>query len=225
MSPVSNGTSATSFESVLVALATPIDGFDTTPCHSRSRKIRCDGAKPVCHNCHTRPPTGSAMGECNYDPAPKRRGPDKVQGARTRTTHPRDEQGEPPRRRRRRTATAPEEPVALPSELFTPPSHSSGPSSHLLHMQTALPLPSFPSLQSHRDVVTDVQQSLLTLADVSQSLLDQPPHNVRYPPSASTVVFSHAFPGAPVQGHHPVRSSSTLFTAAYHPHPTIAPVV
>ncbi|EIM80476.1 uncharacterized protein STEHIDRAFT_126004 [Stereum hirsutum FP-91666 SS1] len=171
----------------------------------RSRKIRCDGAKPVCHNCHTRPPTGSTMGECNYDPTPKRRGPDKVQGARTRTTHPRDEQGEPPKRRRRRTTTttAPEQPVAhLPSELFTAPPHSQGPSSHLLHSQTALPLPSFPSLQSHRDVVTDVQQNLLTLADVSQSLLDQPPHNVRYPPSATTSVFSHAFPGAPVHGHH-----------------------
>lgn len=73
--------------------------------------------------------------------------------------------------------------------------------------------------------MTDVQQNLLTLADVSQSLLDQPPHNVRYPPSATTSVFSHAFPGAPVHGHHSVRSSSTLFSAVHHPHRTIAPVL
>ncbi|KAJ7095744.1 hypothetical protein B0H15DRAFT_774458 [Mycena belliarum] len=47
----------------------------------RTRKIRCDGAKPICHNCNKRSSGGS---ECNYDPLPKRRGPDKTPGARQR---------------------------------------------------------------------------------------------------------------------------------------------
>jgi len=50
--------------------------------HSRTRKIRCDGAKPICHNCSRRS-TGSG-GTCSYDSAPKRRGPDKTPGARQR---------------------------------------------------------------------------------------------------------------------------------------------
>ena len=49
------------------------------PHPSRSRKIRCDGAKPTCHNC-----TRRANLTCVYDPAPKRRGPDKTPGARQR---------------------------------------------------------------------------------------------------------------------------------------------
>ena len=47
---------------------------------SRSRKIRCDGAKPKCQKCSRR------SSECDYDPAPKRRGPDKKPGARQRTS-------------------------------------------------------------------------------------------------------------------------------------------
>ncbi|KAG6330724.1 hypothetical protein ID866_8364, partial [Astraeus odoratus] len=47
----------------------------------RTRKIRCDGAKPACHNCVHRT---KADDECSYDAAPKRRGPDKVPGARQR---------------------------------------------------------------------------------------------------------------------------------------------
>ncbi|KAF8630832.1 hypothetical protein AX17_005191 [Amanita inopinata Kibby_2008] len=46
----------------------------------RTRKIRCDGAKPVCHNCCRR----SHNAECVYDAVPKRRGPDKTPGARQR---------------------------------------------------------------------------------------------------------------------------------------------
>ncbi|KAJ7147121.1 hypothetical protein C8R43DRAFT_890324 [Mycena crocata] len=47
----------------------------------RTRKIRCDGAKPICHNCGKRASGGN---DCNYDPLPKRRGPDKTPGARQR---------------------------------------------------------------------------------------------------------------------------------------------
>ncbi|KAF8582821.1 hypothetical protein K439DRAFT_1350360 [Ramaria rubella] len=46
----------------------------------RSRKIRCDGAKPKCQKCARR------SSECDYDAAPKRRGPDKKPGARQRTS-------------------------------------------------------------------------------------------------------------------------------------------
>jgi hypothetical protein len=72
---------------------------------SRVRKIRCDGAKPVCHHCCQR----GGDEQCTYDSLPKRRGPDRVQGARTRGARPNEGDGEPPRRRRRRTATVGQE--------------------------------------------------------------------------------------------------------------------
>ncbi|KAF7356195.1 hypothetical protein MVEN_00950900 [Mycena venus] len=39
----------------------------------QTRKIRCDGAEPMCNNCGRRGST-----ECNYYPLPERRGPDKM---------------------------------------------------------------------------------------------------------------------------------------------------
>jgi hypothetical protein len=92
----------------------PIHSTDCAfPLHSRTRKIRCDGAKPVCHNCYRRQAPASAssvdttslvnitssptsatspthadlMGPCCYDSAPKRRGPDKKPGSRQRISH------------------------------------------------------------------------------------------------------------------------------------------
>ncbi|OSD07202.1 hypothetical protein PYCCODRAFT_1430448 [Trametes coccinea BRFM310] len=61
----------------------------------RGRKIRCDGAKPICHNCSRRAENPQL---CTYDTAPKRRGPDRVPGARQRST---GGPAEKPRRRRR----------------------------------------------------------------------------------------------------------------------------
>ncbi|KAF5382644.1 hypothetical protein D9615_002795 [Tricholomella constricta] len=71
----------------------------------RARKIRCDGAKPVCHNCSKR---AAGNNECNYDPIPKRRGPDKTPGARQRPAKDSSENadGGPVRRRRRRDTTS-----------------------------------------------------------------------------------------------------------------------
>ncbi len=63
---------------------------------SRGRKIRCDGAKPICHNCSRRTENPHI---CSYDSAPKRRGPDKVPGARQRSAGSTGDK--PPRRRRR----------------------------------------------------------------------------------------------------------------------------
>lgn len=44
----------------------------------RSRKVRCDSARPVCKNCARR------SDPCEYDTAPKRRGPDRQPGTRQR---------------------------------------------------------------------------------------------------------------------------------------------
>lgn len=70
---------------------------------SRSRKIRCDGAKPICHNCSRRAttPVGGAV-ECTYDSAPKRRGPDRHPGARQRLLSHDTADGGKIRKRRRR---------------------------------------------------------------------------------------------------------------------------
>lgn len=69
---------------------------------SRGRKIRCDGAKPKCFHCSQR----GENEQCTYDTLPKRRGPDRIQGARTRgTIH---DGSPPPRRRRRRHTTVDE---------------------------------------------------------------------------------------------------------------------
>jgi Fungal Zn(2)-Cys(6) binuclear cluster domain len=72
---------------------------------SRTRKIRCDGAKPTCHNCSRRSTNGGAT--CSYDSAPKRRGPDKTPGARQRTARDTNQEDiGTVRRRRRKPETA-----------------------------------------------------------------------------------------------------------------------
>lgn len=63
---------------------------------SRGRKIRCDGAKPKCYHCSRR----EGNKECTYDAIPKRRGPDRIQRARTSGTRQATDGGPPPRRRR-----------------------------------------------------------------------------------------------------------------------------
>jgi len=66
---------------------------------SRARKIRCDSTRPICHNCVRR------SNECQYDAAPKRRGPDKRPGTRQRSCKKRPADGSappsvPPKRKR-----------------------------------------------------------------------------------------------------------------------------
>ncbi|KAI0754621.1 hypothetical protein C8Q80DRAFT_1094486 [Daedaleopsis nitida] len=52
-------------------------------CHEcRSRRVRCDGAKPACFNCKRRHPERES---CIYDVAPRRRGVDKAPGLRIRS--------------------------------------------------------------------------------------------------------------------------------------------
>ncbi|KAF5330254.1 hypothetical protein D9758_014443 [Tetrapyrgos nigripes] len=76
----------------------------------RTRKIRCDGAKPVCHNCGRR---SNGNNECTYDTVPRRRGPDKTPGARQRMA--RDMRGDLERSRRRRRPRSPENEISKAS--------------------------------------------------------------------------------------------------------------
>ncbi|KAJ3777956.1 hypothetical protein FB446DRAFT_715701 [Lentinula raphanica] len=78
----------------------------------RNRKIRCDGVKPICYNCGRKSGGGT---DCNYDAAPRRRGPDKTPGARQRIARELRQEIESPgvRRRRRRETVSSSVPEAL----------------------------------------------------------------------------------------------------------------
>ncbi|KAF9013400.1 hypothetical protein BDQ17DRAFT_1231610 [Cyathus striatus] len=95
----------------------------------RTRKIRCDGAKPICHNCNRR----VGNDECNYDAVPKRRGPDKTPGARQRLARDETADEAPPRRRRRTR----EEKPSLQQQSSASPDPS--PSNQDGHIPIALP--------------------------------------------------------------------------------------
>ncbi|KAI0645408.1 hypothetical protein C8Q79DRAFT_964451 [Trametes meyenii] len=83
-------------------------------CHEcRARKIRCDGAKPMCVQCQKRP---SESGACTYDAAPNRRGHDR-RGRGTSRATPGAKAG-----KRRRTVVA-EPSLALSTSENTTESH------------------------------------------------------------------------------------------------------
>ncbi|KAI8993760.1 hypothetical protein BD414DRAFT_480378 [Trametes punicea] len=64
-------------------------------CHEcRARKVRCDGAKPICFQCQKRP---TAVGACTYDAMPNRRGHDRRSKGRAKAA---DDGAQPPKRRR-----------------------------------------------------------------------------------------------------------------------------
>ncbi|KAK7453326.1 hypothetical protein VKT23_012005 [Stygiomarasmius scandens] len=66
----------------------------------RSRKIRCDSTRPECNNCVRR------SNKCEYDAAPRRRGPDKRPGTRQRSCKKRPADGSaPPPPKRKKTGT------------------------------------------------------------------------------------------------------------------------
>lgn len=69
-----------------------------TTTDSRSRKLRCDRLKPQCHHCIRRNRRIPGHSVCEYEDVPRRRGPDRVPGARTRTTKrpPASSQPDPP---------------------------------------------------------------------------------------------------------------------------------
>lgn len=90
---------------------------------SRGRKIRCDGAKPVCYHCSQR----DGDEQCTYDSLPKRRGPDRIQGARTRGTRAKED-GETRRRRRRSAVTVEQAAAGGGSRSIKRPSVTAKPS-------------------------------------------------------------------------------------------------
>jgi len=105
---------------------------------SRTRKIRCDGTRPVCYNCSKR---GIGQRECDYDANPKRRGPDRIPGSRHRLDSDVDideEEGPVRRRRRARATTRP----SAPPDGYTPPEpvHNNTAESILLHSPDSLHL-------------------------------------------------------------------------------------
>jgi Fungal Zn(2)-Cys(6) binuclear cluster domain len=114
---------------------------------SRGRKIRCDGAKPVCFHCSQR--DGA---ECSYDALPKRRGPDRVQGARTRGTRSKED-GEP--RRRRRLSTTVEQAAGGGSYGIRRPSVTTKPSTFDTLADTTIFAPTQQSVVSSHAVGCD----------------------------------------------------------------------
>ncbi|KAJ3521201.1 hypothetical protein NM688_g9048 [Phlebia brevispora] len=89
----------------------------------RTRKIRCDGAKPTCHNCSRRTANGSEpLTPCQYDAAPKRRGPDKNPGSRQRLTTQEITEGGKVRRRRRRDTMPTDRTVPMTAQASSAPS-------------------------------------------------------------------------------------------------------
>ncbi|KAJ7029829.1 hypothetical protein C8F04DRAFT_1043062 [Mycena alexandri] len=87
----------------------------------RTRKIRCDSTRPHCSNCSRR------ADQCEYDPAPKRRGPDKRPGTRQRRPKKRADDVEGEEEPRRKSARM----IALPSPLpISSPESASPPRTH-----------------------------------------------------------------------------------------------
>ncbi|EKM49512.1 uncharacterized protein PHACADRAFT_265028 [Phanerochaete carnosa HHB-10118-sp] len=111
----------------------------------RTRKIRCDGAKPVCHNCSRRVATGADDATpCTYDAAPKRRGPDRNPGSRQRVPPQETTEGGKVRRRRRRgTGPSPDRgaPMAAPASI-----HALASSGDVLAPEPRVPQISAPAL-------------------------------------------------------------------------------
>ncbi|KAF9778621.1 hypothetical protein BJ322DRAFT_1014096 [Thelephora terrestris] len=113
------------------------------PC--RSRKTRCDGARPACKNCVNR-----ASGDpCLYDEMPNRRGPDKDPGARQRAKI----LGLPsePRRRRRNTSEsgATNDDLTQEDVVQDLPLHSNHCGSVSQHPDDAFDLPTYPNPHDH----------------------------------------------------------------------------
>ncbi|KAK7055767.1 Zn(2)-C6 fungal-type domain-containing protein [Favolaschia claudopus] len=99
----------------------------------RARKIRCDSTRPYCANCSRR------ADQCEYDPAPKRRGPDKKPGTRQRRckkrpeSHEGEEELELPHKplpmgRLEPVASTSTNMIALPSPMPIPSPESESPS-------------------------------------------------------------------------------------------------
>ncbi|KAI0272685.1 hypothetical protein BC834DRAFT_930033 [Gloeopeniophorella convolvens] len=151
----------------------------------RGRKIRCDGAKPACFNCSQR----AGNEECSYDAAPKRRGPDRIQGARTRTARPKEGDGEAPKRRRRRPTTNDQDAItqaAGGSYSIRRPSVTTGVSAlDTLGDPTAF---------------TYSQQSAVSMHPMEQNVIEPPGSNMRF---TSTTSYDQSLAYESLRDRHP----------------------
>ncbi|EJF57821.1 hypothetical protein DICSQDRAFT_182959 [Dichomitus squalens LYAD-421 SS1] len=105
----------------LTSLGKPRERIYLACVQCRTRKVRCDGAKPECSNCIKR--ADPVARHCSYDPAPRRRRKDRTPGSRhlaplqpkkTRTTRSRVEEEE-----RRKKALAAQAAKAAHSETHS----------------------------------------------------------------------------------------------------------
>ncbi|KAI0754986.1 hypothetical protein C8Q80DRAFT_1142298 [Daedaleopsis nitida] len=172
----------------------------------RNRKIRCDGAKPICHNCSRK---GENPGICSYDAAPKRRGPDRVPGARQRSA---GGSGERLPRRRRRPV-----PLDVSDQPFlSPQSASQSP----VDSKTA---PFSPTAHSFMpDTSTPRQDNLTVMQEVGPGQYTR--HRQGLPDTGRTSV-----PGGGHSAHahypqHHALSNSHTPAAAYEAHPLGSPL-
>ncbi|KAJ6607183.1 hypothetical protein B0H10DRAFT_1956531 [Mycena sp. CBHHK59/15] len=131
--------------------------------HSRSRKIRCDSTRPHCSNCSRR------ADSCVYDPAPRRRGPDKRPGTRQRRckTRPDEETGE-------ESASAKKKPRLEPASA-----------SSQISLPSPVPMPS-PETPVDREPGAGGKKQTLKKSSLGD-LADRVRHNPAPPPAAASL--------------------------------------
>ncbi|KAG9315829.1 hypothetical protein JVU11DRAFT_3478 [Chiua virens] len=193
---------------------------------SRSRKIRCDGAKPVCHNCF--PSLQSQPIPASTDATPKRRGPDKTPGARQRMAREaRQESDADPvasrRRRRKKHDSLSPQPQSLirsspdPVPAIRPPSLVLDP--QLVDMppfQLASPSPLYPpSLTPSRSLLSD-PLSVLPDTALRHMTSSQGLHN-----TVNYTSYLHHHPNLTLSPPHPRCVLSFLCTTNAIPTPAL----
>ncbi|KAJ7169913.1 hypothetical protein C8R46DRAFT_217813 [Mycena filopes] len=144
----------------------------------RTRKIRCDSTRPHCSNCSRR------ADQCEYDPAPKRRGPDKKPGTRQRRCKKRSDDTDAEDDPRRKSVTGIESAptmIALPSPVpMSSPESASPPRS----LRSALDNNDKPAKRPKLYAYDSAPESL---EDVAHR------HHPRQPPQVSPTVASHTY--------------------------------
>ncbi|KZT22191.1 hypothetical protein NEOLEDRAFT_672912 [Neolentinus lepideus HHB14362 ss-1] len=164
----------------------------------RGRKIRCDSTRPMCHNCVKR------GNECEYDPVPKRRGPDKHPGTRQRSCKKRPAEEGGPKKKRKVEGTPETSVKESAGERRSPPLKMEH-TNPLLHVPSPtgleLPVPGVGSPESHHakpsynayrrsSYEVEDQKGLVHAMDVS-SVHRSPPHaEVKVSPTITAGEYS-----------------------------------
>ncbi|GJJ13286.1 hypothetical protein Clacol_007538 [Clathrus columnatus] len=153
----------------------------------RSRKIRCDGAKPQCQKCCRR------ASECDYDAVPKRRGPDKKPGARQRTSKKTKASKQEAQNGSQVAAAVPSDErniIPLYSSSIKPCHEDSSLTSQHLnpasHIFTPLPHPNFPELNERRGSMSSSTEQPLPITPI-----DGPEITSSLPPVSNATTASN----------------------------------